>query len=80
MRASSEVRRTGYATTGSWRELPALCDESGLHMPDSATQKEIAGQLQELERAVDYIASRLAIARNFRVNTANEGIGVADVQ
>ena len=50
-----------------------------LHMPDTAIQKEIANQLHELEKAVADLDSRLATARNFRMNLANEKIGVADV-
>jgi type I restriction enzyme S subunit len=50
-----------------------------LVMPDTATQKGIAGQLHGLEMAVGDLDHRLAMARDFRVRLANEMIGVADV-
>jgi type I restriction enzyme S subunit len=50
-----------------------------LDMPDIAIQEQIADQLCRLEKAVADLDSRLATARDFRVNLANERIGVADV-
>lgn len=50
-----------------------------LHMPDAVIQKEIADQLHKLEEAVADLDKRLAGARNFRVNLANEMIGATDV-
>ena len=50
-----------------------------LNMPDSTTQKDIAEQLHGLEAAVADLDRRLSMARDFRVNLANEKIGVVDV-
>ncbi len=50
-----------------------------LVMPNAAIQKNIADQLQGLEKAVADLDRRLAMARDFRVKLANEKIGVADV-
>lgn len=57
------------------QDLKPLC----LHMPDTAIQKEIADQLQTLERTVADLDRRFSMARDFRVKLANEKIGVADV-